>query len=87
MTRKELIEKLRKHNVNEDDYDFVNGHGYYDDQYLLKKVGLFWVIYYLERGVKHEQKRFRKEGAANEYFFYLLIFRNSYKVDRYLGLK
>ncbi len=87
MTRECLIEKLKSHKVNENDYDFGNGHGYYDDQYLLNEVDSFWVIYYLERGVKHELRRFKDEGAANDYFFYLMIFRNCTKVDQYLGIK
>ena len=73
MTRTELIKLLCENRIPKDLFDFEEGHGYLDDQYLLKKDGIKWSIYYLERGMKVLLKSFFSEEKANEYFYKILL--------------
>ena len=73
MTKKELIKELERNNVDKSLYDFENGHGFFDDQFLLNKESNTYIIYYLERGKKNKIKSFSSEEKANNYFLELLL--------------
>lgn len=71
MKRDELFNLLVNSNVPNDLYN-LNG-GLPNEAFCLNKEDSVWEVYYSERGVKSQLKRFESEEEACEYFYRTIL--------------
>jgi hypothetical protein len=64
MTVEELRDELFRRGVPEDAYSLQGGAR--DECYVLDPTGSEWVVYYAERGLRTDERRFRTEAEACE---------------------
>lgn len=62
MNTAELREELRRLGVPEDAYGLDDD--YHDECYVLDATGSEWVVFYAERGLRTEERRFPSESDA-----------------------
>jgi hypothetical protein len=70
MTKRELIECLKKENVPTDAYCLEGGLP--NDRYCVVKTNSGWEVYYSEMGKKYEAKGFASEEDAYDYLYVCL---------------
>lgn len=46
--------------------------GYKEEAYILENDGMFWNVYYFERGLHNDPRQFSSEEEACRYFFDLV---------------
>jgi hypothetical protein len=71
MNRDDLEKRLREKGIPQDAY--VLSECFLNEVFCLSNKGDDWEVYYSERGIKTQLKKFDTESAACEYFYNQLL--------------
>lgn len=66
MNRNDLLEILRRENIPENAYSLFGGLP--NEKFCINKME-YWEVYYSERGIKTQLKKFDTEDKACEYLY------------------
>ncbi len=66
MNTSQLEKKINKLNIRHDAYSLNGGNP--SQAYVLSQEAEFWSVYYSERGIKIDERKFKSEDEACRYF-------------------